>query len=148
MLDLSMNTEKGVDPNPGRELTDQFKELGWTWRCKDPGKPWIYQIKTSSSDDSTARGDSCDALHEQFLMLIQEYREKQDFPPMSEWRSLADGDTKGENADGHCTSSSSVADPVAKISERQMPPSPKRETRAGGPALRMLDAFASVGAQR
>jgi hypothetical protein len=30
---------EGVDPNPGRELTDQLRELGWTWRSNEPGKP-------------------------------------------------------------------------------------------------------------
>src|SRR5262249_55278975 len=83
---------EGVDPNPGRELTDQFKELGWTWRGKEPGKPWTFQLEKSSRDDPTARGDSRDALHEQFLIIIQEYREKHGMPPTIGW-SLAESNT-------------------------------------------------------
>ena len=29
-VQLAFTAPEGVDPNPGRELTDQFKELGWT----------------------------------------------------------------------------------------------------------------------
>jgi len=147
-VQVAFTAPDGVDPNPGRELTDQFKELGWTWRGKDPGKPWIYQLDTSSPDDPTARGDSRDTLHEQFLIIIQEYREKHGMPPTIGWRSLAESDTKARNADCHWLSSSAVTDQAAKISEKQIPPSPERETRAGGPAAEMLDAFASVGAER
>jgi hypothetical protein len=139
---------EGVDPNPGRELTDQFKELGWTWRSNQPGKPWIYQLDKSSKDDSTARGDSRDALHEQFLIIIEEYRQKHGLPPTIGWQNLADSDTKPRNEDRRCLSSGSVAALASNICEDKMPPSEKRETRAGGAALEMLDAFASVGAQR
>ena len=45
-VQVTFTAPEGVDPNPGRELTDQFKELGWTWRGKEPGKPWIYQLDT------------------------------------------------------------------------------------------------------
>ena len=79
-VQVAFTAPEGVDPNPGHELTDQFKELGWTWRGKEPGKPWVYQLDKSSRDDPTARGDSRDALHEQFLLIIQEYREKQGLP--------------------------------------------------------------------
>jgi hypothetical protein len=139
---------EGVDPNPGRELTDQFKELGWTWRNKEPGKPWIYQLDKSSPDDPTARGDSHDALHEQFLLIIQEYREKHGLPPIIGWQSSTKVDGTPRNDDRCCISSGSVVAPASSICEDKKPPSEKRETRAGGPALEMLDAFASVGAQR
>ena len=45
-VQVTFTAPEGVDPNPGRELTDQFKELGWTWRPNEPGKPWIYQLDT------------------------------------------------------------------------------------------------------
>ncbi len=51
---VAFTAPEGVDPNPGRELTDQFKELGWTWHGNEPGKPWIYQLDKSSKDDPTA----------------------------------------------------------------------------------------------
>jgi len=139
---------KDVDPNPGRELTDQFKELGWRWRSEEPGKPWIYQLDKSSPDDPTARGDSRDALHEQFVIIIQEYRQKHGLPPTLGWRSLIDSDTPTRNDDCLPLSTSSVAAPASSICEDKMLPSEKREARGGGPALEMLDAFASVGAQR
>ncbi len=90
---------EGVDPNPGRELTDQFKEIGWTWRPKESGKPWIYQLEQSSEHDPTARGDSHDALHELFLLIIQEYRQKRGMPPTLGWESVADSDTNTQNAE-------------------------------------------------
>ena len=37
-VQVTFTAPEGVDPNPGRELTDQFKELGWSWREKEPGK--------------------------------------------------------------------------------------------------------------
>ena len=131
-VQVMFTAPEGVDPNPGRELTDQFKELGWTWRPNEPGKPWIYQLDKSSEHDPTARGDSRDALHEQFLIIIQEYREKHGMPPTIGWQSLAESDTKAPNADRRRLSSSSVADQAASISEKQMPPSAEKETRAGG----------------
>jgi hypothetical protein len=146
-VQVAFTAPEGVDPNPGRVLTDQFKELGWTWRSNDPGKPWIYQLEKSSPDDPAARGDSRDALHEQFLLIIQEYREKHGMPPISGWQSWTASDTKPRNDDRRSSFSSSVVDESVRISERQMPPSEKREARAGGPEG-MLDAFASVGAQR
>ncbi|HEY7330655.1 MAG TPA: DNA-primase RepB domain-containing protein [Gemmataceae bacterium] len=140
---------QGVDPNPSRELTDQFKKLGWTWRSKEPGKPWIYQLDKSSLDDPTARGDSRDALHEQFLLIIQEYRQKHGMPPTIGWRSLADSDTKPSNKDRRSHSNHAVASQPLNISEKQILPSPAGETRGGGEgAAGMLDAFASVGAER
>jgi hypothetical protein len=69
-------------------------------------------------------------------------------PPTSSWRSLAESDTKSRNADGHWLSSSAVTDQAAEICEEQKLPSSEEETRAGGPAAAMLDAFASVGAER
>ena len=48
-VQVAFTAPEGVDPNPGRELTDQFKELGWTWWPNEPGKPWIYQLDKSSS---------------------------------------------------------------------------------------------------
>jgi hypothetical protein len=147
-VQVVFTAKPGVDPNPGRELTDQFKELGWTWREKEPGKPWIYQLDKSFRHDPTARGDSRDALHEQFLLIIQEYRQKHGLPPTSGWQSLTERDGNPRNDDRRCLSSSSVADQPVRICEEQIPPSQKRETRAGGAALEMLDAFASVGARR
>ncbi len=44
--------------------------------------------------------------------------------------------------------SNTVASQVSRISEKQKLPSPKREARGGAGALEMLDAFASVGAER
>jgi len=139
---------EGIDPNPGRELTDQFKELGWTWREKEPGKPWIYQLDKSSPDDPAARGDSRNALHEQFVIIIQEYREKHGLPPTLGWQSLIERDRKPRNDERRPTPGSSVAAPVPSLCEDKMPQSAKREARAGGPAAEMLDALASVGAQR
>jgi hypothetical protein len=147
-VQVTFTSPQGVDPNPGLELADQFKELGWTWRSNKPGKPWIYRLDKSSKDDPTARGDSRDTLHEQFLIIIEEYRQKHGLPPTLGWQNLTVSDTKPRSDDGRRSpSGSEVAEPV-RISEKQMPPSTQRETRGGGPALEMLDAFASVGAQR
>ncbi len=99
-VQVTFTALEGVDPNPGRELTDQFKELGWTWRNEEPGKPWIYQLDKSSPEDPTARGDSRDALHEQFLLIIQEYRQKHGMRPTLGWQSLTENNTKGRNDDG------------------------------------------------
>jgi len=152
-VQVTFTAPEGVEPNPGRELTDQFKEMGWIWRPKEPGKPWTYQLEKSSEHDPTARGDSHDALHEQFLLIIQEYRQKHGIPPTIGWESLADCNAKARNAESGWPSSSSVADQSTTTSEKQKPKSAKAETRAGGeggahPAQAMLDAFASVGAQR
>lgn len=138
----------GVDPNPGRELTDSFKELGWTWRMNEPGKPWIYQLDKSFPDDPTARGDSRDVLHEQFVIIVQEYRQKHGLPPTIGWQGLSEGDTKPRNDDRRRSPGSSVATSASSICEDKRPPSKKRETRGGGPTAEMLDAFASAGAQR
>ena len=91
-VQVTFTAPEGVDPDPGRELTDQFKELGWTWWPNEPGKPWIYQLDHSSEDDPTARGDSRDVLHELFLIIIQEYRQKRGMPPTIGWESLAESD--------------------------------------------------------
>lgn len=151
-VQVMFTAPEGVDPNPGRELTDQFKEQGWTWRPNDPGKPWIYQLDQSSEGDPTARGDSRDALHEQFLLIIQEYRHKHGMPLVGGWKSLPEIDPRPPDADRRLLSSGSVADQAEQISEKQMPRSEEEEARAGGgaaePALEMLDAFASVGAGR
>jgi hypothetical protein len=147
-VQVTFTAPAGVDPNPGRELTDQFKEQGWEWREKEPGKPWIYQLEKSSRDDPTARGDSRDALHEQFLIIIEEYRQNHGMPPTIDWRNLAGSDTKARNADCVRLSSSSADDHAARISEERMLSSPDQEARAGGAALGMLAAFASVGAER
>ncbi|SRR5579883_2481 len=147
-VQVTFTAPKDIDPNPGRELTDQFKEQGWTWRENEPGKPWIYQLEKSSQDDPTARGDSRDALHEQFLIIVNEYRQKHGMPPTVGWQSLTNSDTQSENDERRCLSGSSAAGQPANISEKQKLPSPEEETRAGGPAAGMLDAFASVGAQR
>jgi hypothetical protein len=104
-VQVMFTAPEGVDPNPGRELTDQLKELGWTWRQNAPGKPWIYQLEKSSRDDPTARGDSRDALHEQFLIIIEEYRQKHGMPPTIGW-SLAESD-KASNPDRRRLSTSS-----------------------------------------
>jgi len=150
-VQVMFTAPEGVDPNPGRELTDQFKEQGWTWRPNEPGKPWVFQLDQSSRDDPTARGDSRDALHELFVIIIQEYRLKHGMPPTIGWESMAQSQ-EARNADRHLPSSSSVADQVERISKEQKPRSEEKETRAGGgaaePALEMLDAFASVGAKR
>ncbi len=150
-VQVAFTALEGVDPNPGRELTDQFKELGWTWRPQAPGKPWIYQLDQSSRDDPTARGDSRDALHEQFLIIVQEYRQKHGMLPTIGW-SLADSDM-ARNSDCRWLSTSSLTGQASSLCQEQMPQSAKKETRAGGggaaePALEMLDAFASVGAVR
>ena len=151
-VQVTFTAPEGVDPNPGRELTDQFKELGWTWRGQEPGKPWTYQLEQSSPEDPTARGDSRDALHEQFLIIIQEYRQKHGMPLIDGWKSLPEIDPKTPDADSRKLFSSSVADQAKRISKKQKPRSEEKEARAGGgaaePALEMLDAFASVGAQR
>ncbi|MHB1424897.1 MAG: hypothetical protein ACYC3I_17130 [Gemmataceae bacterium] len=147
-VQVTFTAPKGVDPNPGRELTDQFKELEWTWRGKEPEKPWIYQLDKSSLDDPNARGDSRDVLHEQFLIIIEEYRQNHGMSPTIGWQTLTRSNTDSQNNDRRCTPNSSVADHPFKICEKQTLPSEKREARGGGPALEMLDAFASVGAQR
>jgi hypothetical protein len=147
-VQVMFTAPEGVDPNPGRELTDQFKELGWSWRSEEPGRPWIYQLDKSSPDDPTARGDSRDALHEQFVIIIQEYRQKHGMSPTLGWQSLIERDRKHRNHDRRPTPGSSVAAPVPSLCEDKMPQSAKREARAGGPAAEMLDAFARVGAQR
>ena len=143
---------EGVDPDPGRELTYQFEEQGWTRWENEPGKPWIYQLEQSSKDDPTARGDSRDALHEQFLLIVQEYRMKHGLPPTSGWEWLAESNAKVQNADCGSLFTSPAADEAASIGEDKRPKSERQETRAGGrgadQALQMLDAFASVGADR
>ncbi len=131
-VQVAFTAPKDIDPNPGRELTEQFKELGWTWRPKEPGKPWTYQLEKSSPDDPTARGDSRDALHEQFRIIIQEYREKRGMPPTLGWRSLAESDAKARNAESSRLSSSPVDDQAAKTSEKHKPKSANAEARAGG----------------
>ena len=147
-VQVTFTAPEGIDPNPGRELTDQLKEQGWTWRGEEPGKPWIYQLEKSSPDDLTARGDSRDVLHEQFVIIIQEYREKHGMPPTLGWQSSTNGDPPPRNDDRRCIPYSSLADPSVTISEKQKLPSEEEETRAAEPAAAMLDAFASVGAQR
>jgi hypothetical protein len=122
-VQVAFTAPEGVDPNPGRELTDQFKVLGWTWRWKEPGKPWTYQLEKSSRDDPTARGDSRDALHEQFLIIIQEYREKHGMPPTIGW-SLAESDP-ARNPDRRRLSTNLLADQASKSGEEQMPRSEK-----------------------
>jgi hypothetical protein len=97
-VQVTFTAPEGVDPNPGSELTDQFKEQGWTWWPNEPGKPWVYQLEQSSKDDPTARGDSRDALHEQFVIMIQEYRLKHGMPPTFGWESLAES-REAPNAD-------------------------------------------------
>jgi hypothetical protein len=148
-VQVTFTAPQGVDPNPGRELTDQFKELGWSWRMKEPGKPWIFQLEKSSQDDPTARGDSRDALHEQFLLIIQEYRQKHGMPPSIGWPSMATGDMKRQS-DRPCPVNNSLADQPVNLRENQKLPSTKREARGGGEgaAMEMLDAFAGVGAGR
>jgi hypothetical protein len=119
---------EGVDPNPGRELTDQFKEQGWTWQSNEPGKSWIYQLDKSSPDDPTARGDSRDVLHEQFLLIIQEYREKYGLPPIIDRPSSTKVDRPPRNDDRCRISSGSVVAPASRICEDKMPLPEKRET--------------------
>src|SRR5207248_1767939 len=86
-------------------------------------------------------------LHEQFLGIIQEYRDKHGMPPVGGWPTLAESDSHARNVDRR-PPASPVADHTANISEEQMPQSPEGETRAGASAAGMLDAFASVGARR
>jgi hypothetical protein len=131
-VQVKFTAPEDVDPNPGRELTDPFREQGWIWREKEPGKPWTYQLDKSSKDDPTARGDSRDALHEQFLLIIQEYREKHGMPPTIGWQSLTAGDANDRNVGSHCLPIRSEVAQAAKINEKQKPPSPERETRGGG----------------
>jgi hypothetical protein len=52
-VQVTFTSPQGVDPNPGLELADQFKELGWTWRSNKPGKPWIYRLDKSSKSYRT-----------------------------------------------------------------------------------------------
>jgi hypothetical protein len=73
---------EGVDPDPGPELTEEFKVLGWKRRPRDPGQPWTYQLDKPTREDPTARGDSRDALHDQFLAIILDYRDKRGLPPL------------------------------------------------------------------
>jgi hypothetical protein len=44
-VQVTFTAPEGIDPNPGRELTDPFKALGWTWRSHEPEKPWIYPTR-------------------------------------------------------------------------------------------------------
>jgi hypothetical protein len=81
-VQVVFSAPEGVDPNPGRELTDQFKALGWRWRPADAGKPWTYQLDRPTGQDPTARGDSREALHDQFLAIILEYRERHGLPAL------------------------------------------------------------------
>ncbi len=81
-VQVAFSAPEGIDPNPGREITSQLEELGWKWRPADPGQPWTYQLEKPTSEDATARGDSRDVLHEQFLDIILEYREKHGMPPL------------------------------------------------------------------
>jgi hypothetical protein len=142
---------QGVDPNPGRELTDEFKDLGWTWEPLKPDKPWTYQLDKSSEHDPTARGDSRDVLHEQFLLIIHEYREKHGLPPTLGWSGQLQSDGKGQNPGHGRLSARSAAEQVANIGEDKRPKSERQETRAGGSAAEaaaeMLDALASVGVE-
>jgi hypothetical protein len=71
-------------------------------------------------------------------------------PPTLGWESLA-GSHEAPSADRRLLSSASVAEQAERISEKQKLPSEEEETRAGGaaePAMGMLGAFASVGAER
>jgi RepB DNA-primase from phage plasmid len=137
----------GMDPNPGRELTDQFKVLGWTWKPNEPGKPWTYQLDQSSPDNPTARGDSRAALHEQFLLIVEEYRNKYGLPLLSR-PSGSNGDATAPDDDPHDLAGSSVVDQASELWASQKPKSEDGETRAGEQVPAMLDAFASVGAER
>jgi hypothetical protein len=151
-VQVMFTAPEGVDPNPGRELTDQFKEQGWTWQPNEPGKPWIFQLEQSTEHDPTARADSHAALHEQFLIIIQEYRQKHGMPLVGDWASLPTIDPKPPEPDSREVFSSFVADQGQRIRAKQKPRSEEKEARAGGvaaeQALGMLDAFASAGAQR
>ena len=106
----------------------------------------------STEDDPTARGDSRDVLHEQFLIIIQEYRQKQGMPPTIGWGEPGRKRYKAPNADRRPLSSVPWPIRPARYSEEQTPQSAEKETRAGGgaaeQAVEMLDAFASVGAER
>src|SRR5262249_13188388 len=131
-VQVAFTAPEGMDPNPGRELTDQFKELGWTWEPHKPGKPWTYQLDKSSEHDSTARGDSCDVLHEQFLLIIQEYREKHGLPPTLGWQHLPETESKAPKPEHRPLSANSMAEQVASFREIKRPKSERQETRAGG----------------
>jgi hypothetical protein len=124
-VEVAFTAPKGIDPNPGPQITYQFKELGWTWQSRLPGKPWVHQLDLPSDDDPAARGDSRDVLHEQFLLIIQEYRVRHGLPPFF--------DPLAEHA------------PPEMVERHEV--RSKKETRAGDPAD-MLDAFAGVGVDR
>ena len=119
-VEVAFTAPKGIDPNPGPELTDQFKELGWTWKSRFPDKPWVHQLERPTSDDPSARGDSRDVLHEQFLLIIQDYRVEHGMAPF--------------------------LDPLHTQPVETPEVQSKKETRAGGSD--MLDAFAGVGVER
>jgi hypothetical protein len=72
-------------------------------------------------------------------------------PPTIGW-SLAESDT-ARNSECRRLSTSSLTGQASSLCQEQMPQSVKKEARAGGggaaePALEMLNAFASVGAER
>jgi hypothetical protein len=81
-VQVTFSAPEGADTDPGQALTDLFEALGWTRRPRDPGQPWTFQLERSIREDPTARGDSRDVLHEQFLGIILEYREKCGMPPL------------------------------------------------------------------
>ena len=147
-VQVAFTAPKGIDPNPGRELTDQFKELGWTWQSRLPGKPWVHQLDRSTPDDPTARGDSRDVLHEQFLLIIQEYRIKHGMTPFLDGFSEGITEPGIQNPEQNGCDGGNFLSRTGRTIERQEVRSVKRETRAGGTAEEMLDAFASVGVER
>jgi hypothetical protein len=147
-VQAAFTAPEGVDPNPGRELTDELKRLGWAWRPNQPRKPWVYQLEQSSAHDPTACGDSRDVLHEQFLDIVQEYRVRCGRPPTSGWQPVGEFVQDAPNEDRLGSASVSLPGQADRVCEDQKPPSPEKETRAGKQAREMLDAFASVGARR
>jgi hypothetical protein len=141
----------GVDPDPGPELTGQFKEQGWTCAEEKPGKPWVFQLDEPSEDDPFAHEDSRAVLHEQFLIIINEYRQHHELAPTSGWQTLFTSDVELQNSERGGFSSTFLADQSYTSGEEQKPKAEKQGTRAGGGAAgpaEMLDAFASVGAER
>ena len=142
-VQVMFTAPEGVDPNPGHELTGQFEEQGWTRWEDEPGKPWIFQLEEPSKYDPAAREDSRYVLHEQFLIIINEYRQNHGLPPTIGWQTLIERDTKASAPPS--LSDNSAADQATNVREEQKPKSEKKETRAGGQG--MLDAFASVGAE-
>ena len=131
-VQVAFTAPKGIDPNPGRELTDQFKELGWTWQSRLLGKPWVHQLDRSTPDDPTARGDSRDVLHEQFLLIIQEYRVKHGMTPFLDGFSEGITEPHVRNPEQSGCDGGNLLARTGRTIERQEVRSEKRRNTGGG----------------